>query len=230
MNAIDRKIIQSLGVKGKTAQYISQKTGIGKTTVVYRLQKMVTSRLVRKETLSPRKILYFVNAKSVNEARDSRLYEEFSKSQMILAYRHLADLPKHSVIYGVQSVLAAKKSLEKFPKETIQQFHDLYKKKGLVLKGISNSKVAEVFSQVSYTLRTSHSGRTVAAKLISGDIFMGPCEVLSSRDFFIISNFQNMRSIVVKDHLVANFVYEIFALLFNVCPAERMFRIEDVLV
>lgn len=212
---IDKKIISSLGASRLDAKSISKIAGIGKTTIQYRLIKMVKIRLVRKIIISNRKILYEVNKKAVNEARDSKILEVFSGVHAIQAYRDFLEIPRQHSIYSIQGTGALDTLIKYLPKKFIQNVHNRQKRKNILIKGFVNQNIQGLINEWPVEVINSHIGRTVGLKMVGGKILKGNVEILCTDSIVMFHNTKKKRVVVIKDNEISKFIFEIVEFLYN---------------
>lgn len=195
----DKQIIKALGREQLSATRISQRAKLGRTSVQYRLGKLLNSRLVSRLTLNKRKILYRVNKKAVNELKNTRIIEIFTGKQMVQGYEYFLQLPRYSFILGVQGLGAVQKIFKVLPTDFIKRAHAIQKRRNIIIKGFTNKKALSVFDGAETAMIKSHHGRTVGAKVVDGNIFLSSSEILSSENLLLVSNLAQKRVVVIKD-------------------------------
>ncbi len=211
----DKKIIQALGARRLNANSLSEKTSIGKTTIQYRLGKMLENGLIQRFVISERKILYGVNKKAVNEARSSNIIEVFSGAHAIQAYRDFLESPKQSTIYSIQGMEAIERLVKSLPQGFVAGAHNRQKRKNILLKGFVHENIRQTIKAWPSEIVKSHIGRTVGLKMVEGKILRGPCEMLCTESVIMFHNTDKKRVVVVKDKEISRFIYEIIGFMYD---------------
>jgi DNA-binding MarR family transcriptional regulator len=225
----DQSIIRAIGATLISASKIAEKTGFGRTTVSYRLKLMEKEGLVSRKRVHGREVLYTVNKRAVNQARESRLIEVFEGSQILQAYRTMVYAKPKSVVYSVQGLDALRKLFKIFPEDYLAKVHRIQKRRNILLEGFVNKQAVDFLKDVDAKKIQSHIGRAVGVKLIEGDLFLGPCEVLCSKSAFLICNLKKKQAIILKEKQMAGLLFEILALLYHISDQVRVFHLNDYL-
>jgi len=163
----------------------------------------------------------------VNEARESRLIEIYSGKNIMQAYKYFYEAPKHTTVYSVQGFEAIHKLLQIFPTDILKNAHQKQKNRNIILKGFANRKALSVLQSVSPEINQSHEGRAVGVKLIDGDAFMGPCEILCSQHTFLIHDTAKKRVLVLREKTITKFLYEILSTFYDNSENMKIFKIND---
>lgn len=212
---VDKKIIQALGASRLNANSLSMRTGVGKTTIQYRLSKMLEFGLIHRFFVSDRKILYGVNKKAVNEARSSNIIEVFSGVHAIQAYRDFLEAPRQSTIYSIQGTEAIERLVKSLPHGFVEGAHSRQRRKNILLKGFVNENIKSFIKSWPAEMVKSHVGRTVGLKMVDGKILSGPCEILCTDSVIMLHNTEKNRVVVIKDKEISRFIYEIIGFLYD---------------
>lgn len=227
LKKIDAKVIKSIGVGHLSAVQIANKIGCGKTTVQYSLQKLFAARLVNRSNGRGREILYSLNKKTVNEARESRLIEVYSGKNLLQAYNSFLKLPKHSTIYSIQGLGAVNSIFKVLPADFIKKVHASYRRKGIILKGFSNERILGPINSIPKGMLESHIGRATGLKLIAGGDFLGPCEVFSTKYFLFLCNVSKKRALVIKDKDIAGLIHEVLRVSYESFEGTKTFDLNE---
>lgn len=212
---IDKKIVKALGASRLNAYSLSQKIGLGKTTVQYRLNKMAKFGLIERFVISDRKITYGTTKKATNEIHDSRLVEVFTGANVTKAYESFIESRRQSSIYSVQGTSAIQLLLKDLPNKFVKEAHARYKHKSILIKGFINENAKAIIQNMRSDIVKSHTGRTVGLKLLNGNILRGDDEILCSKSAVMFHNARKRRAIVIKDRGISEFIYEILDFSYN---------------
>lgn len=226
-NKIDTKIIDFLGNKKMNATKISKKLVLGRTTIQYRLQKLVREKVLHREKGFKHEVLYSINRNILNISGNSRQLGAFSDKNIIRAYKYITELPKDNVIYSIQGKEAVRNIFKILPNDFIKSAHSTYRRKRFIIKGIINKNTINDINGMDKEMAKSHIGRTVGLRLIDGNILNGPCELISCKSVFLISNTEDRKTFIIKDKNIVTFLYEIFAMLYETSDNIRIFNLND---
>lgn len=228
-NPIDRNIVKSIGSGSLSASEISRKTHVSRTTISYHLKGLLSRKMISKSAIVGRKILYSVNKKAINEARESRLVEVFTSQDMIHAYRYFFEAPKNTPIYSIQGHDAIYKISKILPPDFIKKAHVTQKRRSIIIRGFAPKSVLPILKSLDKDLIQSHIGRTVGLKLVDNGVLMGDCEILCRKTIFLISDTTKKRALILKDKSITKFLYEIMAMFYDNYDNAKIIRLNDFL-
>lgn len=227
LKSIDKQVLKTIATKQLTVSEIARKTGFGRTTLNYRLKLLLKEKLISRSKIVGRRVFYSVNKKAVNEARESRLIEVFNGSNIVQAYKYFFEVPKNTFVYGVQGFDAIRKIIKTLPVDFLKNAHKKQKNRSVILKGFINKRALSILEDVSLEINQSHSGRTVGVKLVEGNVFMGPCEILCSQTTFLINDTAKKRALVLREKAITIFLYEIFSVFYDNSENVQVFKMND---
>lgn len=222
---LDNKILKLLGKEPLHPSEISRRLGVLRTTVHYRLNKLHHSGLAKKTTRG-RKSIWRPVYKNTHNKNQYRVYRD---KDIIQAYKQLLTLPRQTIILAVQGSDAAKSEFDNLPPLFIKEAHKTFKRKGIIMKGLSNEKLLEHFDKLSKEMINSHIGRPQGLKIFSDNKFLAPGEVMSTENFLLLSNPKSQFVLVVKDKGVAKIVNDTLKVLFEFLDGNKTFDLNHYL-
>jgi len=220
----DNRILSFLRKQPIHVSEMSRHLGIKRTSVTYRLQRLERLGLI-KGSLLGNKRTYSLKFKKVG-LKD--YIQNYSGDAMADAYKNLLHLPKETIIFAIQGNHAAKWHLKHLPESLISEIHRVFKKKKIILRGISNTEVVNIFKKMSTSMIRSHKGRTLGIKLLENK-FAGDGEMMVTKNFILLSNPRAKRVILIKDPAITEMVYEVLALLLESLGSIRIIDINAYL-
>jgi len=222
---LDAKLLRLLGEKPLHPSEISRKLGVVRTTIQYRLGRLSKASLARK-TIRGRKSIWQPVYKNIyNKNR----YRVFIGKDIIHAYKQLFKLPHQTVILAIQGSEAAKSSLDNLPALFIKEAHKIFKKREIIMKGISNEKTLGHFNKLDKDMINSHIGRPQGLKMFSDNKFLTSGEVMSTEKFLLLSNPQSRFVLVIKDWGLTKIVNDTLELLFELLDGKNTFDLNSYL-
>jgi len=219
IDILDKKILYLIGQKPQYPSEMARNLGIVRTTIQYRLKKLEQLNIV-KSTKNGRQTIWFPIFKNDHNKNHFRIYK---KDEIIQAYNQLLNLPKHTNILAVQGNEAAKNEFTSLPALFIKQAHKTFKRKQIILKGITNEKVLNIFDDLDESLVKSHQGRTTGIKLFSENIFLSAGEIISTKNILLLANPKTKQVIVIKDRGITMIVYDTLHLMFDLLDNKKTF-------
>ncbi|MBI1960955.1 MAG: AsnC family transcriptional regulator [Candidatus Liptonbacteria bacterium] len=225
IDAVDQKIIRLLDKNPSYPSEISKKLGVVRTTVHYRLERLRRMKRVKHIDVGRKSIWSPVYGKEHNKA----IYRVYKGEEITQAYAHMLNLPRKTVIYCVQGRDAAKGEFQNLPRFAIKGTHALLKRRGIIIKSVSHESVVDIFRQLDEAMIRSHIGRIMALKLFSGDVFLGSGELLSSKEFLVLSNPTARAAVVIKDKGIASIVNDTLKIFFDILDNTKNFDLNRYL-
>ena len=222
---LDNRILKLLGAKELHPSEISRKLGVLRTTVQYRLNRLYHAGLARK-TISGRKSIWQPIYKNTHNKNHYRVYRD---KDIIQAYKQFLILPRQTIILAIQGSDAAKSEFDNLPTLFIKEAHKILKRKGIVMKGISNEKSLRLFDKLSGDMIKSHIGRAQGLKMFSGDRFLAPGEIMSTESFLLLVNPKSQYALVIKDPGVTKIINDTLKVLFELLDGDRTFDLNHYL-
>lgn len=222
---LDNRILKLLGKEPVHPSEISRKLGVLRTTIHYRLNRLYHAGLAKK-TISGRKSIWHPIYKHTHNKNQYRVYKG---RDIIQAYKQLLILPRQTVILSIQGSDAGKSQFDNLPPLFIKEAHRILKRKGIVMKGISNEKSLGVFDKLSGDMIKSHIGRAQGLKMFSDDRFLAPGEVMSTENFLLLSNPKSQFVLVLKDKGVTKIVNDTLKVLFELLDGDKTFDLNRYL-
>lgn len=208
---LDQRILNILGRKPLHPSAVSRELLVSRTTIGYRLSRLTNKGLLQKNAVG-KKSIYSVVATKQNSKKH---IQEYEGKHLIEAYEQLLKLPKKSIVIGIQGCGATLAEFKHLPESFIFEAHRVFKRKGIILKGVSNQKTLDTFNQIKKTLVRSHIGRSLGIKIIDDKRFNGNGEILATRSFVLLSNPEARRAVVIKEPGIVEVMYEILELLID---------------
>lgn len=225
IDALDNRILKLLGKEPVHPSEISRRLGVLRTTIHYRLNRLYHSGLAKKTTRG-RKSIWQPIYKNTHNKNHYRVYRN---RDIIQAYKQLLNLPRQTVILAVQGRDSAKGEFDNLPPLFIKEAHKILKRKGIIMKGISNEKSLELFNKLSEDMVKSHIGRAQGLKMFSDDRFLASGEVMSAEKFLLLSNPKSQFVLVVKDKGITKIINDTLKVLFELLDGEKTFDLNHYL-
>lgn len=225
MDKTDNRILKLLGEKPSYPSEISKKLGILRTTINYRLSRLSEAGLVKK-TIMGRKSIWKPIYKNEHNKNRYRVYKDTDITQ---AYKQILTLPRHTQIFCIQGSEAAKNQFIKLPALFIKEAHRVFKRKGIVMRGISNQKCLGFFDCLNKDMIQSHIGRTQGIKMFSDDKFLSSGEIFSTEKFLLLSNLKSRFVIVFKDEEITTIVNNALKIMFDLLDNHKSFDLNNYL-
>lgn len=216
---LDDKILRLIGKKSSYTSEMAKNLRVGRTTLQYRLKKLERLGLA-KNTNKGRKTIWLPIFKNTHNKSHFKIYKGV---EIIHAYEQLLSVPKHTIIFGVQGSEAARTEFSILPGLFIKKAHKIFKRKKIILKGVSNKKALDYFSGLDDSMVKSHKGRTLGIKLFSGNSFLSSGEIMSTKKILLLSNPQSKQAVVIKDRGITIIVYDTLQLMFEMLDDEKTF-------
>lgn len=222
---LDNKILKLLGKEPLHPSEISRKLGVLRTTIHYRLDRLYHAGLAKKTT-SGRRSIWRPVYKNTHNKNHYRVYRD---KDIIQAYKQLLILPRQTMILAIQGSSAAKSEFDNLPPLFIKEAHKILKRKGIVMKGISNERSLGLFDKLSGDMIKSHIGRAQGLKMFSDDKFLAPGEVMSTENFLLLVNPKSQCALVIKDRGVTKVVNDTLKVLFELLDGDKTFDLNRYL-
>lgn len=222
---LDNKILKLLGKEPLHPSEISRKLSVLRTTIHYRLDRLYHAGLAKKTT-SGRKSIWRPVYKNTHNKNHYRVYRN---KDIIQAYKQLLILPRQTMILAIQGSSAAKSEFDNLPPLFIKEAHKILKRKGIVMKGISNEISLGLFDKLSGDMIKSHIGRAQGLKMFSDDKFLAPGEVMSTENFLLLVNPKSQFALVIKDRGVTKVVNDTLKVLFELLDGDKTFDLNRYL-
>ena len=207
----DKKILKSLGKSPLHPSALARQTGLGRTTISYRLKRLGRLGLVRKSTMGRKSVWNIV----FRNDGINNYFKIYRSKDILKAYNQILDLPKHTIILSAQGTGAVEGEFKNLPPSFIQEAHRVFKRKKIILKGFSNKEALKSFFQIKQTLIKSHIGRSLGVKVFNDNKFSSDGEVMSTKYFLLLSNPKAKQVVVVKDPGITKLIHDILELLFE---------------
>lgn len=225
LDELDNKILTLISKQKIHASEMARQLGVSRTTIQYRLKKIEELGLAQKR-ISGRKTLWSVVVRTEHNKSHFRIYRG---ADFVQSYKQLLSLPAQTTIFAIQGSSAAKGELNTLPVEFIKESHKIFKKKKIVLKGVTNEKTLHAFTSTDKSLIQSHVGRTLGIKLFHDSHFLGSGEILSTKKLLLLSNPVAKQAIVIKDKGITEIVYDTLDLIFEVFDGKNTFDLNSYL-
>lgn len=225
IDEIDNKIIKLLDEKPLHPSEISRKLGILRTTIQYRLNRLHRAGLAKK-TIKGRKSIWQPIYKNAHNKNHYRVYRG---ADIVRAYQQFLSLPRHTFILGVQGSEAARNEFNNLPPLFIKEAHKVFKRKGIIMKGISNEKCLGLFDELNKDMIKSHIGRTQGLKIFSDDKFLASGEIMSTEKLLLLSNPKSKFALVIKDEGITKIVNDTLKIIFGLLDDSKTFDLNRYL-
>lgn len=219
LDNLDNKILKLLGEEPAHTSELSRKTGVLRTTVQYRLNRLLRAGLVRKNKKGVASVWQPVYRNPHNKS----LCQIYRGKDIIYAYEQLLSLPSQTLIFSIQGSSAARGEFKKLPSAFIKKAHRVFKRKMLVMKGASNKKALEGFNDINKTLIKSHVGRPQGIKMFFGNEFTAPGELMSTEKFLLLANPEQDFAVVIKDKGITKVINDTMKIFFDALGDEKTF-------
>jgi DNA-binding transcriptional ArsR family regulator len=219
IDSLDSKILKIIGTEPMYPSEISRRLGVLRTTIQYRLGRLSDSGLVKKN-IEGRKSIWQPVYKNDHNKNHYRVYKD---KEIVQAYNQLLNLPKQTTILSIQGSDAAKSEFDNLPTLFIKEAHRVFKRRGIVMKGISNKKALGHFDKLNKDMIKSHIGRSQGLKIFSNDSFIAPGEIMSTENFLLLANPRAKFALVIKDKGVTKIVNDTLRLVFDLLDGEKFF-------
>lgn len=226
LDATDKKILKIIEKEPSYPSEIARETLIWRTTIQYRLKRLEKLGLAKKTKIGIRSVWERIYPKDWNK----NIFRIYEGDEIIDAYNQFLDLPKNTVILCAQGVKAGEKEVCGFPFSFIQKAHRVFKKKGIVIKGVFNKKLLDVFCGLKNQLIKSHIGRSIGLKMaIEDKLLLGSGEIMAVPHFVLLANQEAKRAIIIKDKNIAKIIYEILTIIFDAFEEKGSFDLNRYL-
>ena len=225
LDNLDNKILGLIGKQGLHPSEISRKIGALRTTIQYRLKRFERSGFAVKRSEGRKTVWSAVFRREHNKSR----FRVYKGKDIIHAYGQLLSLPVGTTILSVQGSQAARGEFISLPPLFIKEAHRVFKRKNIILKGMTNEKALSVFKGLDESLIQSHIGRTLGVRLFRDNHFLGTGEIMSTEKFLLLSNPIVGQAVVVKDGGIASVVYDVLDLVFEILDGRNTFDLNDYL-
>lgn len=216
---LDNKILKILGDEPVHSSEISRKLGVLRTTIQYRLNRLANLGLIKKVVVGRKSVWYPVYKNEHNKNQ----YRVYRGGEIVQAYNQLLNLPKQTPILSIQGSDAAKGEFDNLPALFIKEAHRVFKRKRIVMKGISNKKALNHFDKLNKDMIKSHIGRPQGLKIFSNGSFMAPGEIMSTENFLLLSNPKSKFVLVIKDKGITKIMNDTLKLVFELLDGEKFF-------
>ena len=225
IDLIDARITKALEKQSMYPSAIARKTKLPRTTISYRLNKLLKYKLV-KNTVVGRKCLWELVYPAEKQSEVIAVYDN---KNILQAYSLLFSLPKESVIWSIQGSAATVGELANIPESFIKEAHRIFKRKRIVFKGILNPTALQVFDKISKSLAESHIGRGVGLKLLDENLFKESAEIFATTEFVLITNPSKQIAIAIKDPAMISIFIGMCKSLFNLLENVASFDMNQFL-
>ncbi len=226
VKSLDNRILDLVYKEVTFPSEMERRICVPRTTIQYRLKKLEQSGFV-KSRKNGRKTMWYPVFRGLHNKNHFKVY---SGKDLTRAYGQFLNLPDKTVIFAVQGGGVADNVFSAFPELFIKEVHKTFKKREIVLKVISNSKILESFSGLDDSFIKSHMGRAIGVKFFFDDDFIYPGEVMSTKKILLLSNPKSKRAVVIKDRGITMTVYGILKLVFdNVLENKKTFDLNNYL-
>ena len=223
MDIVDEKIMDSLKENPAHPSILAKKLSLPRTTICYRLSRLAKHKIVSMKT-NGRKSLWHLSASVPLSGGSITIYRG---KDIEGAYTQLLTLPKGSIIMSIQCGGAVHGEIMSLSKSFIQKAHDVFKKKQIMLKGISNESAIRHLKNLNQRLIKSHIGRSVGLKLVSNKLFMSDGEIFVTDKFALISNPAQQIAIICKDDGIINAIKDTCTMLYDLLEDTKSFDINQ---
>lgn len=216
---LDDKILRLLGKQPLHSSEISRKLSILRTTIQYRLSRLNRAGLVRK-TVKGRKTIWQPIYRNTHNKNQYRVYKD---KDIVQAYRQLTTLPRNTVILAIQGTAAAMNVFDNLPSLFIKEAHRIFKRKEIIMRGITNEKSLESFTKLDKDMVNSHIGRPQGLKMFSDNNFLSSGEIMSTENFLLLSNPLSRFALVIKDRGITKAVNDTLKVIFDLLDNRNNF-------
>jgi hypothetical protein len=211
---IDDRIMDALGEKPRGVSELARKLGEGRTTIAYRLKKLHEGGEAHQAKRG--KYNAAVWELCYRPERTRAKIQVFSDRAWVRAYASLFSLPSGSVIYTVQGKQALYDGFRAIPREFIIRTRRMYKRKGIVIKGVINRNYLPVFNSIDNEMIAAHAdGGGLGARTVASKKFAGAGELIATKECAIFTHPGKRRSILIKDEAMVEAFYEAMEELFD---------------
>jgi len=225
LDKIDNAILKLLSEESLHSSEISRRIKVLRTTVQYRLNRLSGLGLVKK-TIYGRKSIWKMIYKNKHNKNYYRIYKG---NDIVQAYRQLLNLPQNTLILVVQGSEAAKSELDNLPLLFIKEAHSVFKKKKIIMRGISNKKSLELFDKLEKDMIESHIGRPQGLKIFSNDKFLTAGEIMSTEKLLLFANPKLQTAVIIKDREMTQVIHDILRLIFELLDNDKTFDLNNYL-
>lgn len=210
VDSIDTKILSALKKREMHASLIAVVLNLPRTTVTYHLKRLNAFHKVESKNIGRKTVWRLAKARIHNKEH----FKVFSGIDFHECYKTLFLLPKEALIYGVQGSQAGAAEFRNVPEYVIQDIHNMFKRRKILMRAVTNKKILGALESISDALRTSHTGRTQGVKLVD-NLLMSHGELFVTKDFAILANPEKKRGVVIKEHAVVSLLYDFMSLFFT---------------
>lgn len=224
LDKIDTIILNKLRKEPLHPSELSRMTKLPRTTIAYRLKRLKKQKIVVAKTQG-RKVVWHISFKPKN----NNAYKEYSGDDFEKAYVECLKIRPNSIILSVQGARAASNEVKNVSRSLVFKFHERFKKKNIIFKSISNTKLLSVFKEIDSQFVQSHIGRTGGLKLFKNDLFLGDGEIAVCKEFVLIANPKSKTAVVLKEKELVMIFYQTLALLFDSLDEIRNLNLNEYL-
>ncbi len=226
LDKIDKEILRIIGENPTYPSELARETLIWRTTIQYRLKRLEKLGLAKKNKKGIKSIWKRVYKKDWNK----NIFRIYSGNEIIDAYNHFLTLPKETVILSVQGVKAAKGEFYGLPFSFVQKAHHTFKKRKIIIKGVINKKILDIFDTLNKQEIKSHIGRGLGLKIAVQDkLLLGPGEIMATPNIVLLGNPEAKRAIMIKDKNIAKIIYETLEIVFDSLEEKGSFDLNQYL-
>lgn len=224
LDTTDSKILAFLSKKTTHSSALSRALQIPRTTIAFRLTRLLKFKKVSKETIGRKTVWRIPQGRIHNKS----LYKIFNEEDFLECYKIISTLPKESTIFVVQGKGAADVIFKRVPEGLIKEIHKTVKRKGIVMRAVANNEIIQAISKLDNNMKTSHIGRPQSIRLVD-KLFLSSGELFITRYYVAMVNPYNKRGIIVKDPAIVILLYDFAALFFSLSASIETFDLNRYL-
>jgi len=225
LDNLDNKILTTISKQELHPSEMGRRLGTSRTTIQYRLKKMEELGFAKKRTAGKKTLWSSV----FRQEHNKKHFKTYKGNDSLQAYRQLLSLPAETIVFSIQGNRAAKGEFSALPEQFIKEAHRVFKRKGLIIKGIANEEALRAFTGFEKSLLQSHVGRTLGIKLFHDNHFLGSGEIFSTKKLLILSNPVAKNAVVIKDKGITEIVYDLLELMFIMLDGRSTFDLNQYL-
>jgi hypothetical protein len=219
----DSQLIAALSKKELNVRSLARTTGISRTTVAYRLQRLATHRLIS-EKPSPGKQTVWTLATSNNQ-RDKHI-QVFHGDDVLRAHALLLKLRKGETMYTIESYdyirrLNKKGSAHSAWLDLGRKIQQKFRRSQIILKTIAHADIPHLFASDKHLFDIfldRHKRKKTSVRLLRTPAsLMGPCGYYFTQKRTFIFNEEQELAIVITDEQTSLTLFDMMGMLYELC-------------
>lgn len=211
-DTLDQCILKKLREKSQSTTALAIALQCKRTTVQYRLKRLRAAAHVRVQKQG-RETCWEITKKNTQGRGLVRTYQNKEINQVL---ELIAQVPRHSIIYGIQGYAALAEELRWIPIAALKKYHATLKRRRIKIIACQSRRTLESLPSLSTELLHSHLGRAVGTNLLlAPHSLLGNGVVLVTPTYLVCTNTKSRRAVVITDKVIVQTLYESYVMLFQ---------------